>query len=67
MQSSGAENGKALLKHASSLDLEGIISKRRTSPYRSGKSDDWRKIMCPEYRRRRGKWMVLRPPDPFET
>jgi bifunctional non-homologous end joining protein LigD len=26
--------------------LEGIVSKRRNSPYSSGKSDAWRKVKC---------------------
>jgi bifunctional non-homologous end joining protein LigD len=47
-----SENGKALLKHACALNLEGIVSKRKDSPYRSGRSDNWRKIKCPNYRRR---------------
>jgi bifunctional non-homologous end joining protein LigD len=46
------ENGKALLKHACALNLEGIVSKRKDTPYRSGRFDGWRKIKCPEYRRR---------------
>jgi bifunctional non-homologous end joining protein LigD len=32
--------------------LEGIVSKRRSSPYRSGHSDDWRKVKCPAYPRK---------------
>jgi bifunctional non-homologous end joining protein LigD len=28
------------------LKLEGIVSKRRDSPYRSGRNDDWRKTKC---------------------
>src|SRR5215212_8091286 len=46
------ENGKALLKHACALNLEGIVSKRKSAPYRSGRSDSWRKIKCPDYMRR---------------
>ena len=46
------DNGKALLKHACALNLEGIVSKRKSAPYRSGRSDDWRKIKCPDYMRR---------------
>jgi bifunctional non-homologous end joining protein LigD len=47
------ENGKALLKHACALNLEGIVSKRKSAPYRSGRSDNWRKIKCPDYMRRK--------------
>jgi len=38
--------GNALLQSACRLDLEGIISKRLSSPYRSGRSDDWVKSKC---------------------
>src|SRR4051812_44695242 len=40
-------NGKALLQHACALNLEGIVSKRTSAPYRSGRFDGWRKIKCP--------------------
>jgi bifunctional non-homologous end joining protein LigD len=46
------DNGKALLKHACALNLEGIVSKRKSAPYRSGRSDSWRKIKCSDYMRR---------------
>jgi bifunctional non-homologous end joining protein LigD len=46
------DDGKALMKHACALNLEGIVSKLKTSPYRSGRFDGWRKIKCLEYRRR---------------
>jgi bifunctional non-homologous end joining protein LigD len=45
-------DGKTLLQHACAFGLEGIVSKRRSSRYRSGRSDDWRKIKCPEYQRK---------------
>ena len=38
--------GEAVLKSACQLDLEGIVSKRLDSPYRSGRSDDWTKAKC---------------------
>jgi len=46
--------GDVLLRHAYGLNLEGIASKQRSSRYRSGRSDDWRKIKCPGYQRRQG-------------
>jgi len=46
------DDGKALLKHACSMNLEGIVSKRKSAPYRSGRSDSWRKIKCLGYTRR---------------
>ncbi|WP_406858649.1 hypothetical protein [Alsobacter sp. KACC 23698] len=44
-----AEQGEALFRHACALGLEGIISKRRDSPYRSGRSPTWLKSKCPGY------------------
>jgi bifunctional non-homologous end joining protein LigD len=35
-----------LLAHACSHDLEGIIAKHRSRPYRSGRAGDWLKIKC---------------------
>jgi bifunctional non-homologous end joining protein LigD len=34
-------NGPLVFAHACKLGLEGIVSKRRNSPYRSGRSPDW--------------------------
>jgi bifunctional non-homologous end joining protein LigD len=33
-----------VFRHACKLGLEGIVSKRKESPYRSGRSPDWLKI-----------------------
>jgi bifunctional non-homologous end joining protein LigD len=38
--------GAEMLAHACQLNLEGVISKRRDAPYRSGRSDDWIKSKC---------------------
>ena len=38
-----AADGAAVFRHACKLGLEGIVSKRRDSPYRSGRSADWTK------------------------
>jgi ATP-dependent DNA ligase len=35
------------LRHACKLGLEGIVSKRKGSPYRSGRSPDWLKMKNP--------------------
>jgi bifunctional non-homologous end joining protein LigD len=35
-------------RHACKLGLEGIVSKRKDSPYRSGRSPDWRKMKNPD-------------------
>jgi bifunctional non-homologous end joining protein LigD len=40
------EDGSLLLKHACGLGLEGIISKRRDAPFRSGRVGDWLKTKC---------------------
>ncbi|NEI06145.1 ATP-dependent DNA ligase [Rhizobium leguminosarum] len=39
-------DGETLLRIACEHDLEGIIAKRRDSPYRSGRLGDWLKIKC---------------------
>ena len=41
-----AEGGEAVLKSACRMSLEGIISKRLSSPYRSGRGDAWTKSKC---------------------
>jgi bifunctional non-homologous end joining protein LigD len=38
--------GEALFEKACAMGLEGIISKRKDQPYRSGRSKDWLKIKC---------------------
>ena len=41
-------DGAAMAKSARALGLEGIISKRRDRPYRSGRSEDWLKTKFTE-------------------
>jgi bifunctional non-homologous end joining protein LigD len=38
--------GEAVLRSACRMSLEGIISKRLDSPYRSGRGGDWTKAKC---------------------
>jgi bifunctional non-homologous end joining protein LigD len=38
--------GDAVLQSACKLSLEGIISKKLSAPYRSGRSEDWTKAKC---------------------
>ena len=38
------EDGEVVFRHACKLGLEGIVSKRKDSPYRSGRSPDWLKM-----------------------
>jgi bifunctional non-homologous end joining protein LigD len=40
------EKGSVILAHACKMNLEGIISKARDAPYRSGRSGDWAKTKC---------------------
>jgi bifunctional non-homologous end joining protein LigD len=40
------EDGPVILKHACGLDLEGIVSKRKDAPYRSGRSENFIKAKC---------------------
>jgi bifunctional non-homologous end joining protein LigD len=39
-------DGPTMFEHAGRLGLEGIVSKRRDLPYRSGRTDDWLKSKC---------------------
>jgi bifunctional non-homologous end joining protein LigD len=40
------EEGEALFRQLCLMGLEGVISKRRDCPYRSGRREDWLKIKC---------------------
>jgi bifunctional non-homologous end joining protein LigD len=37
-------DGETVFRHACKLGLEGIVSKRKESAYRSGRSADWLKM-----------------------
>ena len=52
--------GDQVLEAACELVLEGVISKRRDAPYRSGRSDEWRKSKCLE----REEFVVIGFTDP---
>ncbi len=39
-------DGPTILEHSCRLGLEGIISKRKDLPHRSGRSEDWLKSKC---------------------
>ena len=47
-------DGEDVLESAKKLSLEGIVSKRLSSPYRSGRSESWTKSKC-----RAGQEVVL--------
>ncbi len=40
-------DGPTVFAHACKMGLEGIVSKRKASPYRSGRSPDWLKSKNP--------------------
>jgi bifunctional non-homologous end joining protein LigD len=44
------EDGALLFVHACRMGLEGIVSKRLSAPYRSGRSRDWLKVKNPDTR-----------------
>jgi bifunctional non-homologous end joining protein LigD len=44
------DDGLELLKAADRLGLEGVVSKRRDAPYRSGKQCGWVKVKCATWR-----------------
>ena len=43
-----SEPGDIVFRHACKLGLEGIVSKRLGSPYKSGRSHDWLKFKNPQ-------------------
>ena len=47
-------DGPLVFAHACKLGLEGIVSKRVGSRYRSGTSRNWLKVLNPEFARREG-------------
>jgi len=48
----GGTDGEAMFRHACAMGLEGIVSKRVTSRYKSGRCLSWVKIKNPGYERR---------------
>jgi len=55
-------DGEAMFRHACAMGLEGIVSKRATSRYKSGRCGAWRKVKNPAYERRKGAWFAPRTP-----
>ena len=41
------DDAEIVFRHACEMGLEGIVSKRKDSPYRSGRSSDWLKMKNP--------------------
>jgi bifunctional non-homologous end joining protein LigD len=53
-------DGEALMRAAEKHGLEGIVSKRRDSPYRSGPCKDWRKIKTTAWRQaNKERWKLF--------
>jgi bifunctional non-homologous end joining protein LigD len=54
------EDGAAIFQQACKMGLEGIVSKRLSAPYRSGRSKDWIKVKNPDspamIRAREAEW-----------
>ncbi|MBZ7925497.1 DNA ligase D [Ensifer adhaerens] len=42
-------DGRGLYEHASELELEGIVSKRASAPYRSGRTQTWTKTKALQF------------------
>jgi ATP-dependent DNA ligase len=42
------DDGATIFQQACKLGLEGIVSKRLSAPYRSGRSKDWIKVKNPD-------------------
>ena len=40
------DDGPSIFTHACQHGLEGIVSKRRDAPHRSGRRSEWRKTKC---------------------
>jgi bifunctional non-homologous end joining protein LigD len=52
-------DGETVFRHACNLGLEGIVSKRKDSPYRSGRSPDRLKMKnanAPAVKREEEEW-----------
>jgi len=55
-------DGQALLRAAEEHRLEGVVSKRRAAPYRSGPSRDWQKIKTQAWlAANRERWRLFEP------
>jgi ATP-dependent DNA ligase len=54
------EDGAAIIRQACVIGLEGIVSKKLSAPYRSGRSNEWLKIKNPNspamVRHREDRW-----------
>jgi bifunctional non-homologous end joining protein LigD len=57
-------DGEALLRVAEKHGLEGVVSKRRHAPYRSGQCRGWRKVKTMAWREaNRNRWRMFERPS----
>ena len=55
-------DGQALLRAAEEHRLEGVVSKRRAAPYRSGPTRDWQKVKTQaRLEANRERWRLFEP------
>ena len=60
LMSKSFDDGQALLRIAERHKLEGVVSKRRDAPYRSGPCRDWRKIKTAQWKAaNRERWRLF--------
>jgi bifunctional non-homologous end joining protein LigD len=62
LRSEAFDDGLALLRVAEKHGLEGVVSKRRSAPYRSGRCRGWRKVKTAAWREaNRERWRAFEP------
>src|SRR5215467_2559052 len=63
LHSEAFDDGEALLRVAEKHGLEGVVSKRRDAPYRSGACRGWRKVKTMAWREvNRERWRLFEVP-----
>jgi bifunctional non-homologous end joining protein LigD len=63
LHSEAFDDGEALLRVAEKHGLEGVVSKRRDAPYRSGACRGWRKLKTTAWREaNRERWRLFETP-----
>jgi bifunctional non-homologous end joining protein LigD len=63
LHSEAFDDGEALLRVAEKHGLEGLVSKRRDAPYRSGACRGWRKVKTIAWREaNRERWRLFEMP-----
>lgn len=62
LHSEAFNDGQSLLRVAEKHSLEGVVSKRRSAPYRSGRCRGWRKVKTVSWREaNRERWRLFEP------